>query len=83
MPTRVMLKLAVIAGIAAVPTFIVYGVTKNWESVVILWACIGSLVGCFMLFRGSVFLLRKALIFLGMKPETLDSEYGNGPWWRY
>ena len=79
-----LMKIVVVLILAVIPTFIVYGATYSWGAVIILWVTIGSMVSGFALFRGSALLLRKALMFLGMKPETLDRQYGNyyGPWWR-
>lgn len=79
---KICLKIIVVLSIIVVPSLVVAKVNNDWKTVLSLWAVIGSLLACMFGFWGATWLLRKALIFLGMKPETADREYGApGYWW--
>lgn len=79
---KILLKIVVGLAIVAAPSILVAKVNNSWKTVILFWGIIGGMLACMFGFWGATWLLRKALIFLGMKPETADREYGvPGYWW--
>lgn len=74
---EVLAKVVVALLIVSVPSGFVYSINRDWGSVKLMWLLIGLMVGGFVLLQSAIWLLRAALIFLGMSPESLDREYGS------
>jgi len=90
---KLLTKFAVVCLIVVPVSWFLYSIGQvdaqapdsGWICVSFFWGFMAFVIGAYQLFVFVTFLLRKALIFLGMKPETADAEYGGpgyGWWWR-
>jgi len=76
-------KFVVAGAIFAVPMLLLRAVDVEWAKGFFFWGFMAFVVGCYWLFIGASWLLRKALIFLGMSPATADMDCGSPGygWW--